>query len=154
MRSWPAVVALLAGGCAPSVATIRKDIYAGRTPGAYVQASRGSAGPSLAAIRVELRGLEPWNIEQLLAQGVPVLARLSPDVLIVGRDRRRALWILEDRRVVSDIWLSERWDPLGRRALAAFPAERRIEGLGVWGHRRAADQAEALRLPGVALWHL
>ncbi len=117
----------------------------------------------LAALELPESSIE--KLDALVSQGMPVILDLGlgsrgPQhyVLVVGHDRSRGLWILQDGRrpdrVVDQDWLLKRWAPTRRWALLAFPAAQAVTGLGAELHLQAAERVEELGQPEAALKHL
>lgn len=118
-------------------------------------------------VTLQVQPLGNAGLDTLVAQGLPVLINLDLGigvremqhyVLVVGRDRGRDLWVLQDGRrpdkVVSDAWLAPRWKPRGLWALVAFPPERPVTGLSYSDHVVAAERAGELGCAAGAVRHL
>ena len=116
---------------------------------------------------LELQGLDPDALDAFLRQGIPVILNLDLGlgmtsaqhyVLVVGHDRGRALWVLQDGkrpdRVAQDAWLMDRWKGTGRWALAAFPPDKALADLPAEVLCQAAKRCEDLGHPETAAGHL
>lgn len=116
---------------------------------------------------LEVKGPDEGFLDRLLEQGAPVIVNLDLGlgpasvqhyVLVVGHDRERRLWQIQDGRrpgrVVKQAWLFRRWERAGGWALAVFPPGRLLKGLGPELHLEAADRVEELGKPEAALHHV
>jgi tetratricopeptide (TPR) repeat protein len=143
---------------------IGKEIYSAELKGTLgFFLWRYARRAALVALEMPESSLE--TLDGLVTQGLPVILDLGlgskgPQhyILVVGHDRSRDLWILQDGRrpdrVVTQDWLLARWAPTRRWALLAFPADHWVEMPGADLHLQAAERVEELGHPEAALRHL